>query len=89
MVATTPIASAMPSAGAMNCQTDMPAARATTSSSLRVRLMKAAMAPNSTAKGSTCSVTAGTRNSDRKAIRGAVASLTSLARRSRSTKSSR
>ena len=36
----------------MNCQTETPAARAMTSSLLRVTRMKAAMLPNSTAKGS-------------------------------------
>ena len=52
--------SAVSAAGMMNCQTDMPAARATISSSLRVRSTKVAMEPNSTAKGRIISAAAGT-----------------------------
>ena len=51
----------MNSAGAMNCQAETPAARATTSSSRRDRLRKQNMAATRTANGSTRSVMNGTR----------------------------
>ena len=45
--------------GWRNCQAEIPAARATTSSSLRLSWSRAAMEPNRTAKGRICSATAG------------------------------
>ena len=71
----------------MNCQTETPAARATTSSSLRDRLRNAIIAPNSTAKGSACSATIGVCRNDSQAISGPVAPGVSPERRSVSTKS--
>jgi hypothetical protein len=65
------------------------AARATTNSSRRVRLMKANIAPPNVAKGRICSVMAGTRKSVRKASPRAVTLLMSPARRNNSTKSIR
>ena len=59
--------SAISTGGARNCQTETPEARATSSSSLRVRFKKTAIEPNSTQNGKTCSETAGVRRSDRKA----------------------
>ena len=64
LTTTIPIADAINSGGAMNCQTETPAARATTSSSLRDKLRNEIIAPNSTAKGSACSATIGVCNSD-------------------------
>ena len=48
-------------AGKANCQTETPAARVTTSSSLRDKARKAPIEPNMTAKGITCSATTGVR----------------------------
>ena len=59
-----PIAAATAMGGARNCHTEMPAARATTSSSLRESASSAAITPNSVAKGRTCSEKAGIRNSE-------------------------
>ena len=73
----------------MNCQTERPAARATTSSSFRVRLRNATMAPKSTENGKICSVMVGTRSSERNATPAVVAPLASPERRSSSTKSLR
>ena len=89
VIANTPTRATISTGGNRNCHAESPAARATTSSSLRDRLRKANIAPNSTAKGSTCSETAGTRSSDRKATKPAEAPWTSLERRSISTKSIR
>ena len=47
-----PSSAAMTSAGSRNCQTETPAARATTSSRLRVIFAKVTMPPTSTMKGS-------------------------------------
>ena len=89
VVVTMPSSSAMATGGTRNCQTETPAALATTSSSFRVRLRKANMAPNSTEKGKICSVMVGTRSSDRNATPPVVAPLASPERRSSSTKSLR
>jgi hypothetical protein len=51
VTASTPINMAKTIAGARNCQTETPAARATTSSLLRVRRQNAIIAPKRTAKG--------------------------------------
>ena len=80
---------AIRSGGTRKPQTDTPAARAITSSSLRVRLTKAAIVPNRTAKGRICSDTDGTRRKDISATKPACAPGTSPARRSNSTKSIR
>ncbi len=61
MVVKTPSMSAMNTAGAMNCQAETPAARATTSSSRRDRFRKQNIAATSTANGRTRSVMNGTR----------------------------
>ncbi len=85
-IAIRPRPSAAKAGGARNCQTETPAARATTSSSLRVRLMKAAIAPNRTTKGRICSVTIGVSRRASQAIKAALALGLSLERRSSSTK---
>ena len=51
---TTPIKNAITTTGRRNCHAETPAARVTTSSWLRVSRQKAAMPPNSTAKGTAC-----------------------------------
>lgn len=56
-----PIRKATRTGGVMNCQTESPTARATTSSSRRDSSTNVTMPPNSTAKGSNCSVKAGAR----------------------------
>jgi hypothetical protein len=56
-----PISSAMRSAGLMNCQADMPDARAITSSSRRERLRKEIMPASNMQKGRRRSVICGTR----------------------------
>ncbi len=61
VVVAIPSTSAMRTAGAMNCQAETPAARATTSSSRRDRFKKQNMAATRTANGSTRSVMNGTR----------------------------
>ena len=82
-----PIAAATKTGGAMNCHTDTPADRATTSSSLRDKLRNAIIAPNNTAKGRACSATIGVCSSDSQAISGATAPGVSPERRSISTTS--
>ena len=82
-----PIITAMSTGGPRNCHTEMPEARATSSSSLRVRLRNTAMDPNSTQNGSTCSDTAGVRSSERKATDHVVTPAILPVRRSSSTKS--
>ncbi len=84
---TDPIERAMAIGGRINCQTETPAARATTSSSLWLRLRKVAIAPKRTQKGSTCSETVGVRKNDRKAMKAADMPGLSPVRRSISTKS--
>ncbi len=49
-----PITSAIATAGARNCHTETPAARATTSSLLRVIRQNAIMPPNRMANGMIC-----------------------------------
>ena len=56
------------------CQTDTPAARATTSSSLRDRLRNAIIEPNSTANGNACSAKVGVRRNESSGHERAVAS---------------
>ena len=73
--------------GTRNCQTEIPDARATSSSSLRVRLRNTAIEPNRTQNGSTCSLTAGVRSKDRKATRAVVTPAMLPVRRNSSTKS--
>ena len=75
------------SGGARICQTETPAARATTSSILRDRLRKAIIEPNRTANGSACSATVGVRRKERAAISRPVAFGASPERRSISTRS--
>ncbi|KAJ8622555.1 hypothetical protein MRB53_031084 [Persea americana] len=66
---------------------ETPEARATRSSSLRVRLRNTAMEPNSTQNGSTCSDTDGVRRNERKATFIVVTPAMLPVRRSSSTKS--
>ena len=73
--------------GARICQTETPAARATTSSIFRERLRKAIIEPNSTANGSACSATVGVRRNDSAAMSKPVAFGASPERRSISTRS--
>ena len=68
-----PIETITTSGGAKICQTETPAARATTSSILRDRLRKAIIEPNRTAKGSACSATVGVRRNDSQAMSKPVA----------------
>ena len=57
VTATTPTTSATSTAGIRNCQTETPAARATTSSLLRVNRQNASIVPNRIANGMTsCAV---------------------------------
>src|SRR6516162_3388307 len=53
------------SGGVRNCQTETPAARATTNSILRERLRKVIIDPNRTANGSACSATVGVLRNER------------------------
>ena len=73
--------------GAKICQTETPAARATTSSIFRDRLRKAIIEPNSTANGSACSAKVGVRRNDNAAINNPVAFGASPERRNISTRS--
>ena len=50
------------------CQTDTPAARATTSSIFRDKFRNAIIEPNRTANGNACSAIVGVRRNDRPAI---------------------
>ena len=54
VTSSTPMRNAPESGGARNCQAEMPAARATTSSLLRVRRQNAIIVPKRIAKGMTC-----------------------------------
>jgi hypothetical protein len=54
VIISTPMTMPAVKGGARNCQTDTPAARATTSSLLRVRRQNAIIVPNRMTKGMTC-----------------------------------
>ena len=73
--------------GVRNCQTDNPAARATTSSILRDRFRNAIIDPKRTANGKACSATVGVLRNDRAAKSIPLACWESPERRSSSIRS--
>ena len=87
MTDNTPMRTITASGGVRNCQTDSPAARATTNSILRDKFRNAIIDPNRTANGNACSATVGVRRNDRPAIRIPLARWESPERRSSSTRS--
>ena len=87
MTENTPMRSITASGGVRNCQTDTPAARATTNSILRDKFRNAIIEPNRTANGRACSAIVGVRRNDRPAMSIPVARCESPERRSNSTRS--
>ena len=73
--------------GVKICQTDTPAALATTSSIFRDKLRNAIIEPNRTANGRACSANEGVRKNDSRAMRTPVARCESPERRINSTRS--
>ena len=87
MTDNTPMRVITASGGVRNCQTDSPAARATTNSILRDKFRNAIIDPNRTANGSACSATVGVRRNDKPAIIIPVACCESPERLKSSTRS--
>ena len=75
MTDNTPMSTITASGGVRNCQTDSPAARATTSSILRDKFRNAIIDPNRTANGKACSATVGVRRNDSPAMKNSGCTL--------------
>ena len=82
-----PTIKAKANAGSRNCQTETPAALATTNSPVRVNFVKASILPIKNANGSMVSIIAGNFNSASSRTRPSVALSLFALRRSNSTKS--